>query len=53
MISEQLNIGCCLIYHFAAITFSSLINLTYDYSGVGFGASSLLALSGIRVSAFH
>ena len=53
MISEQLNIGCCLIYHLAAIAFSSLVDLTYDNSRVGFGASSLLALSGIRVSAFH
>ena len=53
MIGKQLDIGCCLIYHLAAIAFGSLINLTYDYSGVGFGASSLLTLSGIRVSAFH
>ena len=51
MISKKLNIA--LILRFAAIAFCSLINLTYHYSGVGFGAGALLALGGIRVSAFH
>ena len=51
MISKQLNIG--LIHRFAAITFCCFIYLTYDYSGVWFGAGSLLALGGIRVSVLH
>ena len=47
MISKQLNIG--LIHHFAAVALLSFIDFAYDYSGVGFGAGSLLALGGILV----
>ena len=51
MISEKLNIG--LIRRFAAIAFCCFIYLTYDYSGVWFGARSLLTFVGIRVSVLH